>query len=100
MFKNNDSIWTIRTFYYVCVKSILFQHNRENSWKYTKYNMYRINVLTGGEDQIVNSKHKIYYKEKDFALLKEDNEIQKKVKEYLLLGGKITNCLGRLKDNN
>ena len=41
-----------------------------------------------------------YYKEKDFALLKEDNEIQKKVKEYLLLGGKITNCLGRLKDNN
>ena len=63
-------------------------------------NMYRLNVLTGGEDQIVNSKHKIYYKEKDFALLKEDNEIQKKVKEYLLLGGKITNCLGRLKDNN
>ena len=29
-------------------------------------NMYRLNVLTGGEDQIVNSKHKIYYKEKDY----------------------------------
>ena len=43
-FNINDSIWTIRTFYYVCVKSILFQHNRENSWKYTKYNMYRINA--------------------------------------------------------
>lgn len=28
--------------------------------------MYKLNVLTGGNDQIVNSKHKIYYKEKDY----------------------------------
>lgn len=29
-------------------------------------NMYRLKVLTGGEDQIVNSKHLIYYKQKDY----------------------------------
>ena len=29
-------------------------------------NMYRINVYTGGQDQIVNSNHKIYYKQKDY----------------------------------
>lgn len=28
--------------------------------------MYRLNVYTGGEDQVVNSKHQIYYKEKDY----------------------------------
>lgn len=28
--------------------------------------MYKLNVLTGGNDQVVNSKHKIYYKEKDY----------------------------------
>lgn len=28
--------------------------------------MYRLNVLTGGNDQIVNSKHQIYYKEKNY----------------------------------
>lgn len=29
-------------------------------------NMYRINVLTGGKDQIVNSNHLIYYREKNY----------------------------------
>ena len=29
-------------------------------------NMYRLKVLTGGKDQIVNSRHKIYYKQKDY----------------------------------
>lgn len=38
-----------------------------------------------------------YYKEKDFSLLKEENEIQKKVKGFLKSKGKISNCLGRLK---
>ena len=35
--------------------------------RHTGYdNMYRLKVLTGGDDQIVNSKHLIYYKEKDY----------------------------------
>ena len=29
-------------------------------------NMYRLKVLTGGEDQIVNSRHLIYYKERNY----------------------------------
>lgn len=29
-------------------------------------NMYRLNVLSGGDDQVVNSRHKIYYKEKNY----------------------------------
>ena len=35
--------------------------------RHTGYdNMYRLKVLTGGDDQIVNSKHLIYYKEKNY----------------------------------
>lgn len=33
--------------------------------------MYKLNVLTGGEDQIVNSKHLIYYKQKNYHLKQE-----------------------------
>lgn len=60
-------------------------------------NMYRLNVLTGGDDQVVNSKHKIYYKEKAYSkgeeitklanpieLLKEDSKMHyKKNVRYL-----------------
>lgn len=54
-------------------------------------NMYKLSVYTGGEDQIVNSAHKIYYKEKNhfgkkdievlstpLDLIKEDAEIKHK----------------------
>lgn len=63
------------------VRNVINTHNDVD-------NMYRLNVKTGGNDQIVNSSHKIYYKQKNYYkneniekldnpvnLLKEDAEL-------------------------
>ena len=38
--------------------------------------MYELKVLTGGENQIVNSKHQIYYKQKDYHKKTEYTKLQ------------------------
>ena len=38
--------------------------------------MYKLKVLTGGEDQIVNSKHLVYYKQKDYHKKTEYAKLQ------------------------
>ena len=41
--------------------------------------MYELKVLTGGENQIVNSKHQIYYKQKDYHKKTEYTKLQSPV---------------------
>lgn len=41
--------------------------------------MYRLRILTGGEDQIVNSKHLVYYKQKDYHKKTEYIKLQNPV---------------------
>ncbi len=57
--------------------------------------MYRLNVRTGGDDQIVNSKHKIYYKQKNYYKHEEYTKLSTPVD--LLKENKQTNYLQNIR---